>query len=84
MAEEITFIEEAQKYEDSLKNNIPFQKNTKLRVKIILMKDARKIVRFLQCFSGGKCRFNILKTIRAESKNYVPREYLLVTRLYRK
>ncbi len=30
---------------------------------IFLMKDVRKMVRSLQCFSGGKCYFNILKTI---------------------
>ncbi len=51
---------------------------------LILMKDVPKIVRFLQCFSDGKCRFNILKTTCAESKNYVPCKYLLITRLYGK
>ncbi len=31
--------------------------------KKILMKDVQKIVRFLQCFSCGKCRFNTLKRV---------------------
>ncbi len=48
------------------------------------MNDVQKIVRFLQCFSGGKCRFNILKSTLAESKNYVLRKYSLMTRLYGK
>ncbi len=48
------------------------------------MKDVWKIVFFLQCFSDGKCRFNILKTTWAESKNYMLRKYSLITRLYGK
>ncbi len=32
------------------------------RFQIVLMKDVRKLVRFLQCFIGGKCHFNTLKT----------------------
>ncbi len=43
-------------YENSIKNFL------EIKGKLFLMKDVRKIVRFLRCFSGGKCRFNILKT----------------------
>ncbi len=32
------------------------------------MKDDWKMVRFLQCFSGGKCRFNVLKSPKRKVK----------------